>query len=98
VSSHEIKEWIMEDMWNIKRVLERQEDMHAKVDIQSKSELQSLTLSQSRDPESPCLQIDAQDVYNLRFECSSYAWKDKEISFPTQPVSWSTKIGVTHNI
>jgi hypothetical protein len=43
------------------------------------------------------LQINAQDAYDLRFGRSSYAWKDKEIRFPTQPVRWSTKIGVMCN-
>jgi hypothetical protein len=52
----------MEDMWDIKRVLESQGHTHAKVKIQSNSELQSLTSSQSRGPRPPCLQIDAQDV------------------------------------
>jgi hypothetical protein len=32
-SSRKIKEWIMEDMWDIKRVLESQGDAHAKVKI-----------------------------------------------------------------
>jgi hypothetical protein len=44
-----------------------------------------------------CLQINAQHVYNLQFGRSLYAWKDKELIFQTQPVSWSSKIGVTHN-
>jgi hypothetical protein len=34
-----MKGWIMEDMWDIKRVLESQGDAHAKVENQSKSEL-----------------------------------------------------------
>jgi hypothetical protein len=37
--SREMKEWIMEDMWDIKMVLDSQGDVHAKVEIQSKSEL-----------------------------------------------------------
>jgi hypothetical protein len=74
-----------------------QRDGHAKVEIQSKSELQSLTSSQSRSPGPHCLQIDAHDTHDLRFRCSSYVWKDKEIRFPMQLVSWSSKIGVTCN-
>jgi hypothetical protein len=93
--SHEIKEWIMEDMWAIKRVPEGQGDVPAKVEIQSNSELQRVTLSQSRSPGSTCLQIDAQDKDDLRFGHFSYAWKYKEITFLAQKVSWSTKIGVT---
>jgi hypothetical protein len=87
----------MEDLWEIKRMLESQGDAHAKVEIQSKSEFQSLTVSPSRGAGPPCLQIDAHDMYDLRFGRSSYAWKDKEIKFSMQLVSWSTKIGVTCN-
>jgi hypothetical protein len=45
----------------------------------------------------PSLQIDANDVYDLQFGRSSCSWKAKEIIFLMQPVSWSTKIGVTRN-
>jgi hypothetical protein len=65
MSSCEMKEWIMEDMWDIKRVLESQGDVHAKVEIQSKSGLQSLTSSQSWGPRPLCLQINAHDTYDL---------------------------------
>jgi hypothetical protein len=50
-----------------------------------------------RGPRPTCIQINAQDTYDLWFGRSLYAWKDKEIIFPTQPVSWSTKIGVSRN-
>jgi hypothetical protein len=60
-----MKEWIMEDMWDIKRVLEIEGDVYAKVEIQSNSELQSLTLSQSRGLGPLCLEIEAQNVYDL---------------------------------
>jgi hypothetical protein len=36
VSSRKMKEWIMEDMWGIKRVLKSQGDVQTKVEIQSK--------------------------------------------------------------
>jgi hypothetical protein len=49
-----MKQWIMEDMWDIKRVLENHVDVHVKVEIQSKSELQSLTSSQSQGLGTPC--------------------------------------------
>jgi hypothetical protein len=49
----------MEDMWDIKRVLESQGNINNKVEIQSNSELQSLTSSLTRSPGPPCLQIDA---------------------------------------
>jgi hypothetical protein len=31
-------EWIIEDMWDSKRVLESKEDMHNKVEVQANSE------------------------------------------------------------
>jgi hypothetical protein len=57
----------MEDMWDIKRVLASQGNMHNKVEVQSNSESTSLTLSSTRIPGSPCLQIDVQDASDLRF-------------------------------
>jgi hypothetical protein len=50
-----------------------------------------------QSPGPPCLQINAQDTYDLQYRRSLYAWKDKEIIFATQLVSWSTKIRVTRN-
>jgi hypothetical protein len=47
-----------EDEWDINRALERQGYMHIKVDIQSNSEFQSLTLSPMWGPGPPRLQID----------------------------------------
>jgi hypothetical protein len=86
----------MEDMWDIKRALESQENTHKKVEIQSNSELWSLTSSPTRSPEPLYLQIDTHDVSDLRFHRSTYAWKDTEINFPIPPVPWSTKSGVGH--
>jgi hypothetical protein len=63
-----------EDEWDIKRVLEREGDAHIKVEIQSNSEFQSLTLSPTRSP-GRCLQIDIQDASDLRFGHSTYEWK-----------------------
>jgi hypothetical protein len=45
----------------------------------------------------PCLQINVQDPYDLQFGRSLYAWKDKEIIFLMELVSWLNKIGVTCN-
>jgi hypothetical protein len=42
--------------------------------------LQSLTSSSTRSPGPPCLQIDKQNAYNLRYVRSSYACKAKEIN------------------
>jgi hypothetical protein len=50
-------ELILEDMWDIKRVLESQENMHNKVEVQANSESRSLTLSPTQSPAPPCLQI-----------------------------------------
>jgi hypothetical protein len=87
----------MEGMWDIKKVLEVQGNMHNMVEVQTNSESRSLTLSPTRSPGPPCLQIDIQDTSDLQFGLSTYACKAKEITFPIPPVPWSTKIGVGHN-
>jgi hypothetical protein len=85
----------MEDKWSIKKVLESQGYMHEKVQNQSNSELPSSSPTQSPGP--PCIQIDVQMAYNLRFGRSTYARKDKEITFPMKLVSCPTKIMVIRN-
>jgi hypothetical protein len=85
----------MEDKWSIKKVLESQGDVHEKVANQSNSELPSL--SPTRSPGSPHIQIDVQIAYYLRFGRSTYARKAKEINFPMEPVSCPTKIRVIRN-
>jgi hypothetical protein len=55
----------MEDMWDIKRMLESQGNTHKKVEDQSNSESMSLTSSPTRSPEPPYLQIDIEDVSDL---------------------------------
>jgi hypothetical protein len=85
----------MEDKWSIKKVLDNQGDVHEKVVNQSNSELPSLSPTRSAGP--PCIQIDVQIVYELRFGCSTYAPKAKEIAFPMETVSYTYKIGVVHN-
>jgi hypothetical protein len=85
----------MEDKRNIKKVLESQEDVHEKVVNQSNSELPSWSPTRSTGP--PRIQINVQIAYDLRFVCSTYARKRKEISFPMTLVSYPTKIGVVHN-
>jgi hypothetical protein len=85
----------MEDKQNIKKVLESQGDVHEKVANQSNSELLSSSLTQSSG--APRIQIDVQIAYSLRFVCSTYAQKAKEIIFPMAPVSCPTKIGVVRN-
>jgi hypothetical protein len=82
----------MEDKRSIKKVLESQGDVHEKVVNQSNSELPSS--SSTRSPGPPHIQIDVQIAYDLRFGRSTYAWKDKEITFPMELVSCPTKIGV----
>jgi hypothetical protein len=84
----------MEDKRSVK-VLESQGDVHAKVANQSNSELPSLSPTQSPGP--PHIQIDSQIVYDLHFGRSTYALKDKEITFPMAPVPCPTKIGIVRN-
>jgi hypothetical protein len=79
----------MEDKRNIKKVLESQGDVHKKVANQSNSELPSSTPTRSPGP--PRIQIDVQIAYDLRFGCSTYARKAKEITFPVTLVSCPTK-------
>jgi hypothetical protein len=85
----------MEDKQSIKKVLESQGDVHEKVANQSNSELPSLSPTRSSGP--PCIQIDVQIAYDLRFGHSTYARKAKEITFPLALVACPTKIGVIHN-
>jgi hypothetical protein len=67
----------MEDKRSIKKVLERQGDVHEKVANQSNLELPSLSPTQSAGP--PRIQIDVQIAYDLRFGRYTYARKAKEI-------------------
>jgi hypothetical protein len=55
----------MEDMWDIKKVLEIQGNTHNKVEVQANLESRSLALSPTRNPRPPCLEIDVHDAYNL---------------------------------
>jgi hypothetical protein len=50
-----IYEWIIEDMWDIKRVLERQINRHYKVEVQSNAESRSLTSSPTQSLGPPSL-------------------------------------------
>jgi hypothetical protein len=85
----------MGDKQNIKNVLESQGDMHEKVKNQSNLELPSS--SSTRSPGAPYIQSDVQIAYDLCFRRSTNARKDKKITFPMEPVSCPTKIGVVHN-
>ena len=85
----------MEDVRDTKKVLESYGDVHNKVEIQSNSELQ--ISSPTRSPGPPCIQIDSQNAYDLRFGRSTYARKAKEITFPMVLVPCPTKIGVSRN-
>jgi hypothetical protein len=68
----------MEDKWSIKNVLESQGDVHEKVVNQSNSDLPSL--SPTRSPGPPRIQIDVQIAYDLHFGRSTYARKANEIN------------------
>jgi hypothetical protein len=85
----------MEDKQSIRKVLESQGDVHEMVANQSHLELPCSSPTQSPGP--PHIQIDVQIAYDLRFGCSTYAQKAKEITLPMTLVSCPTKIGVIHN-
>jgi hypothetical protein len=85
----------MEDKQSIKKVLEREGDMHEKVANQSNSELPSSSPTQSPGPLH--IQIDVQITYDFHFGRSTYARKAKEITFPMEQVSCPTKIRVIRN-
>jgi hypothetical protein len=85
----------MEDEWNIKKVLESQEDVHEKVANQSNSELPSLSPTRSSGP--PRIQINIQIAYDLHFRRSTYARTAKVITFPMTPISCPTKIEIMRN-
>jgi hypothetical protein len=86
-----------EDEWITERAQERQEDAHIKVEVQSNSEFSSLTLSPTRSPWPPWLQIDVQDAYKIGFERSTYARKEYEMKFPMEPVPCPNKMGFNKN-
>jgi hypothetical protein len=85
----------MEDKRSIKKVLESQGDVHEKVANQSNSELSSL--SPTRSPGPPHIQIDVQIPYDLHFGHSTYARKAKKITFLMAPVSCPSRMGVVRN-
>jgi hypothetical protein len=76
-------------------MLESQGDVHKKVANQSNSELPSSSPTQSLGP--PRIQINVQIAYDIHFGRSTYARKDKEITFPMTLVLCPTKIGVIRN-
>jgi hypothetical protein len=51
-----------------------------------------------RSPGPPCLKINAQSTSDLRLVRYGYARKEKEITFPTGPVSYPTKIQFIQNL
>jgi hypothetical protein len=57
----------MENMRDIKKVLESQGDTHNMVEVQANSESRSQILSPTRSLGPSCLQIDVQDASDLRF-------------------------------
>jgi hypothetical protein len=58
----------MENVRDIKKVLESQENMHNMVEVQANSESRSLTSSPTQSSDPPYLQINVQDTSDLRFE------------------------------
>jgi hypothetical protein len=85
----------MEDNQNMKKRLESQGYVHEKVANQSNSELPSSSRTQSSGP--PRIHIDIQIAYILHFGRSTYARKDKEVTFSMKLVSCPTKFGVVRN-
>jgi hypothetical protein len=85
------------DERDIKRKLERQVDTQIKIEIQSNLEFQSLTVSSTRSPQTPRLQIDVQDAYEIGFRRSTYAQKEDNINFPMTSVPGPTKIRFDQN-
>jgi hypothetical protein len=85
----------MEDKQRIKKALESQRDVHEKVASQSNSELLSSSPTRCLGP--PRIQIDVQIAYDLRFGYSTYARKDKEITFLMALITCPTKIRVIGN-
>jgi hypothetical protein len=55
----------MENMWDIKKVLESEGNMHNMVEVQANSESRRLTSSPTWTPVPPCLQIDVHDASDL---------------------------------
>jgi hypothetical protein len=78
-------------------VLERQEDAHIKVEIQSHLEFQSVTSSPTQSIGPHRLHIDVQDAYKIRFGQSTYARKEAAINVPIEPVPSPKKIGFDRN-
>jgi hypothetical protein len=68
-----------------------------KVEIQSNSEFQSLTLSPTRSSEPSRLQIKIHEVYQIGFGLSTYARKEDERNFPMELVPSPTRIGFDKN-
>jgi hypothetical protein len=86
-----------EDVQDTKDVLEIPRDMHNKVEIETNSEFQSLTLNPTYSPKPPSIQIDARCIKPLIWMLYIYAWKYKEISFTMQAAICSTQTGVARN-
>jgi hypothetical protein len=57
----------MENMWDIKKVVESQGNTHNMVEVQANSESRSLTSSPTRSPGPFCLQIDVHYASDLQF-------------------------------
>jgi hypothetical protein len=57
----------MENMWDIKKVLESQGNTHNMVEVQANLESRSLTSSPTQSPEPPYLEINIHGASNLRF-------------------------------
>ncbi len=80
----------MEDMRDIMKVLESQGNTHNMVEVQANSESRSLTLSPTRSPGPPQLQIDVQDAYEIGLGCSTYEPIEDKMNLPMTQVPGPT--------
>jgi hypothetical protein len=81
----------MDALWNIKGMMEFQEDMH-KLEVEPNS-----TSSPTQGSELVCNQIDAQGASQLCLGRSTYAYKDNNIIFPMTLVSCQNSPRVSGN-
>jgi hypothetical protein len=82
-------------IWNVIKItkkVERSKNVHIKLEAQSNS-----ISSRYLNPIVGCTKTDVQIAYELSLGCSTYPWKPKEITFPTQIVSHQNSFRVDGN-
>jgi hypothetical protein len=86
-----------DDVGEIVRGVEDQQGHPIQVGDQSNSEFHSLSLNLTQSPGPPCIQIDAQDAYEIRFGHSTYERKEGIVQFPMALVPSPNKIRFHQN-